>query len=122
MEDSKNFPKFTLTDSDSPSNTLTASLTKSNGFVLDVSTLSGKLTMEYPTGNILYVWQIAKDVTIGDLLEKLELYTQLYIIYLYYYEYRKFNTDKATSDLISKLTSGDILTLEGVLYIYLYYN
>lgn len=86
MEDSKNFPKFTLTDSDSPSNTLiTTSLTKSNGFVLDVSsTLSGKLTMEYPTGNISYVWKDAKDVTIGDLLEKLELYTQLYIIYLYY--------------------------------------
>lgn len=83
MEDSKNFPKFTLTDSDSPSNTLTTSLTKNNGFVLDVSTLSGKLTMEYPTGNISYVWKDAKDVTIGDLLEKLELYLQLYKLYIY---------------------------------------
>lgn len=83
MEDSKNFPKFTLSDG---SESLTTSLTKNNGFVLDVisSTLSGKLTMEYPTGNISYVWKDAKDVTIGDLLEKLELYTQLYIIYLYY--------------------------------------
>lgn len=86
MEDSKNFPKFTLIDSVSPSNTLTTSLTKNNGFVLAVSSnsITGKLTMEYPTGNISYVWQKAKDVTIGDLLEKLELYTQLYIIYLYY--------------------------------------
>lgn len=82
MEDSKNFPKFTLTDG---SDSLITSLTKNNGYVLAVSTtLSGKLTMEYPTGNISYVWQDAKDVTIGDLLEKLELYTQLYIIYLYY--------------------------------------
>lgn len=88
MEDSKNFPKFTLTDSDSPSNTLTTSLTKSNGYTLSINgnwgIITGELTMEYPTGNISYVWKDAEHVTIGDLLEKLELYTQLYIIYLYY--------------------------------------
>lgn len=87
MEDSKNFPKFTLTDSASPSNTLITSLTKNNGYTLSINgnwDITGKLTMEYPTGNILYVWQDAEHVTIGDLLEKLELYTQLYIIYLYY--------------------------------------
>lgn len=84
MEDSKNFPKFTLTDTATIPNTLTSEITKSNGFTLTGSSSlsSGKLTMKY-NGNILYVWEKAEDVTIGDLLEKLELYLQLYKLYIY---------------------------------------
>lgn len=80
MEDSKNFPEFELTDSTSSPNKLTATAVKNNGFTITSSnwnSLTGELKMEV-NSKVVYSWKEADKVTIGDLIDKLELYTHMY--------------------------------------------